>query len=63
MKDIGYGTGYSYDHESDEGFSGDNYWPDDMEPESYYQPVDRGFEHKIRERLEFWENLRAKKTG
>ncbi|MEH6702588.1 replication-associated recombination protein A [Parasphingorhabdus sp.] len=63
MKDIGYGKGYSYDHETDDGFSGDNYWPDEMQPEQYYQPVDRGFEHKIRERLDFWENLRAEKTG
>ena len=63
MKDIGYGSGYSYDHENDEGFSGDNYWPEEMQPEQFYQPVDRGFEHKIRERLEYWENLRAKKTG
>jgi len=63
MKDIGYGSGYSYDHESEEGFSGDNYWPEDMEPEKFYQPVDRGFEHKIRERLDYWENLRAKKMG
>jgi len=63
MKDIGYGSGYSYDHESEEGFSGDNYWPENMEPEKFYQPVDRGFEHKIRERLDYWENLRAKKTG
>ena len=61
MKDIGYGSGYSYDHESEEGFSGDNYWPEDMEPKKFYQPVDRGFEHKIRERLDYWENLRAKK--
>ncbi len=58
MKDIGYGQGYNYDHESDEGFSGDNYWPEEMEPESFYQPADRGFEHKIRERLDYWENLR-----
>lgn len=63
MKEIGYGTGYSYDHENDDGFSGDNYWPEDMEPEKFYQPVDRGFEHKIRERLDYWENLRAKETG
>ena len=63
MKEIGYGSGYSYDHENDDGFSGDNYWPEDMEPEKFYQPVDRGFEHKIRERLDYWENLRAKKTG
>ncbi|MEO0441465.1 MAG: replication-associated recombination protein A [Pseudomonadota bacterium] len=60
MKDIGYGEGYSYDHESDEGFSGDNYWPESMNPEDFYQPVDRGFEHKIRERLAFWDSLRKK---
>ena len=63
MKDIGYGQGYSYDHEMDDGFSGDNYWPEEMQPENYYQPVDRGFEHKIRERLDYWEKLRAEKTG
>lgn len=63
MKEIGYGAGYSYDHESDDGFSGDNYWPEEMQPEQFYQPVDRGFEHKIRERLDYWENLRAEKTG
>jgi len=63
MKEIGYGAGYSYDHESDDGFSGDNYWPEEMQPQQFYQPVDRGFEHKIRERLDYWENLRAEKTG
>ncbi|MEH6660930.1 MAG: replication-associated recombination protein A [Parasphingorhabdus sp.] len=62
MKEIGYGSGYSYDHESDDGFSGDNYWPEEMPPQRFYQPVDRGFEHKIRERLDYWENLRAEKT-
>ena len=63
MKEIGYGKGYSYDHETDDGFSGDNYWPEEMQPERFYQPVDRGFERKIRERLDYWENLRAEKTG
>lgn len=63
MKDIGYGDGYSYDHENDDGFSGDNYWPEEMQPEKFYDPVDRGFEHKIRERLEYWEKLRDQKTG
>lgn len=62
MKDIGYGQGYSYDHESDQGFSGDNYWPEEMKPEQFYEPVARGFEHKIRERLEFWENLRREEA-
>ncbi len=63
MKEIGYGSGYSYDHENDEGFSGDNYWPKEMAPEAFYLPADRGFEHKIRERLEYWEKLRHEKTG
>ena len=63
MKDIGYGAGYSYDHESDDGFSGDNYWPEEMEPNRFYDPVDRGFEHKIRERLEYWEKLRREKNS
>ncbi len=63
MKDIGYGKGYSYDHETDDGFSGDSYWPEEMRPQRFYEPVDRGFEHKIRERLDYWENLRAEKTG
>ena len=58
MKDIGYGKDYSYDHESDEGFSGDNYWPEEMEPARFYEPVDRGFERKIRERLDYWEKLK-----
>ncbi|MEP2102987.1 MAG: replication-associated recombination protein A [Parasphingorhabdus sp.] len=62
MKDIGYGDSYSYDHESDEGFSGDNYWPEEMEPALFYEPVDRGFEHKIRERLDYWEKLRRDKS-
>ncbi len=62
MKDIGYGAGYSYDHESDDGFSGDNYWPEEMQAQQFYRPVDRGFEHKIRERLDYWEKLRAEKT-
>ncbi|MBF6603418.1 MAG: replication-associated recombination protein A [Sphingorhabdus sp.] len=58
MKDIGYGTGYTYDHHTDEAFSGDNYWPEEMEAEQFYKPVNRGFERKIRERLDYWEKLR-----
>jgi putative ATPase len=60
MKDIGYGKGYTYDHDADDGFSGANYWPDDMQATEYYQPVDRGFEAKIKERLAHWQNLRSK---
>ncbi|MEM1133246.1 MAG: replication-associated recombination protein A [Pseudomonadota bacterium] len=61
MKDVGYGKGYSYDHDSDEGFSGDNYWPEEMQPETYYQPVERGFEREINKRLAYWERLRNAK--
>ena len=59
MKDIGYGEGYAYDHNTDDGFSGDNYWPEDMEPQTYYEPVERGFERKVRERMEWWDKRRA----
>ena len=58
MKDIGYGKGYAYDHDSDDAFSGSDYWPEEMEPQSFYEPVDRGFEAKIRERLEYWRQRR-----
>ncbi len=59
MKDAGYGAGYSYDHDTDEGFSGDNYWPEEMEPQTFYNPVQRGFERKVRERLDYWAKLRG----
>ena len=61
MKDIGYGTGYSYDHDTDEGFSGDNYWPEEMEPQAYYQPVERGFEREVKKRLDYWDKLRRQR--
>ncbi|HZG45673.1 MAG TPA: replication-associated recombination protein A, partial [Allosphingosinicella sp.] len=62
MKDIGYGRGYAYDHDVEGGFSGANYWPDEMEPQTFYTPVDRGFEKKIAERLAWWEEQRAKRA-
>jgi putative ATPase len=58
MKDIGYGKGYAYDHDADQGFSGQDYWPDEMEPQTFYQPADRGLEAKIRERIAYWNELR-----
>jgi putative ATPase len=58
MKDIGYGKGYAYDHDAEEGFSGQNYWPEDMEPQAFYQPTDRGFEAKVRERIAYWDQMR-----
>ncbi|KTE01866.1 AAA family ATPase [Sphingopyxis sp. H038] len=61
MKDLGYGEGYSYDHDAPDGFSGDNYWPDDMAPADFYRPVDRGFEKRIAERLAWWDERRRAK--
>jgi putative ATPase len=59
MKDIGYGKGYAYDHDAENGFSGANYWPDDLLPAELYTPVERGFEAKIRDRMAHWNQLRA----
>jgi putative ATPase len=59
MKDIGYGKGYAYDHDAEEGFSGANYWPDEMERQTYYDPAERGFEREIRKRIDYWNKLRA----
>ncbi len=61
MKQIGYGSGYQYDHDSDEGFSGDNYWPEEMAPQTFYTPTDRGFEKRVAERIAYWESLRREK--
>jgi putative ATPase len=58
MKDIGYGKGYAYDHDSEDAFSGASYWPQEMKPEDFYRPSDRGFEARVRERLQFWEERR-----
>jgi putative ATPase len=58
MKDIGYGKGYAYDHESEDAFSGADYWPEEMEPQEYYRPSERGFEARVRERLEHWAKRR-----
>jgi len=58
MKEIGYGEGYAYDHDSEHGFSGADYWPDGMEPQTYYKPVRRGFEREVIERIEWWDKRR-----
>ncbi|MBL0915363.1 MAG: replication-associated recombination protein A [Sphingopyxis sp.] len=63
MKDLGYGAGYSYDHDAPEGFSGDNYWPDEMQPAELYHPVDRGFEKRIAERMAWWDERRRETRG
>ena len=61
MKDIGYGAGYTYDHNAAEGFSGDNYWPEGMTAEQFYTPVKRGFEREVKKRLDYWDKLRAER--
>ena len=61
MKDQGYGKGYAYDHDAQDGFSGQNYFPEAMSRVALYQPVERGFEREIRKRLEYWEGLRRKR--
>jgi putative ATPase len=60
MKDMGRGRDYAYDHDAEAGFSGANYWPEEMEPQLYYRPVDRGFEREITKRLQWWEEQRER---
>jgi putative ATPase len=62
MKNLGYGKGYEYDHEAEEGFSGQNYFPDAMPREQFYQPKDTGFERDLAKRLEYWAKLRTKRA-
>ena len=59
MKEIGYGKGYAYDHDAEDGFSGSNYWPEEMRPQDFYSPTDRGHEKRIAERLEHWKSLKS----
>ena len=60
MKNEGYGADYQYDHDTAEGFSGQNYFPDEMPRRQFYDPPERGFEREIRKRLAYWEKLRRK---
>ena len=61
MKEQGYGTGYAYDHDAEDGFSGQNYFPDGMQRPVFYQPPDRGFERELKKRVEYFARLRAKR--
>jgi putative ATPase len=62
MEEEGYGDGYEYDHDTEDGFSGQNYFPDEFDTRPrYYDPPERGFERDIRKRLAYWADLRAKK--
>ncbi len=62
MKDQGYGAGYAYDHDAEDGFSGQNYFPDDMKRPVLYQPVERGFERELKKRLEYFAKLRTQRN-
>lgn len=61
MKELGYGKGYVYDHDTPQGFSGQNYFPDDLPRREFYHPVERGFEREMAKRLAYFSALRAKK--
>lgn len=63
MKDLGYGAGYVYDHDAEDGFSGADYWPGGMGAQTYYQPTGRGFEKRIAERIAWWDEQRRTRGG
>jgi putative ATPase len=60
MRDLGYGRGYVYDHATEEGFSGQNYFPDGVARRNFYRPGERGFEREVKKRLDYWEKLRQR---
>jgi putative ATPase len=61
MKDLGYGAGYAYDHDAEDGFSGQNYFPEGMKRPVLYAPLERGFERELKKRVDYFAKLRAKK--
>ena len=61
MKNLGYGSGYQYDHDAEDGFSGQNYFPDAMARQHFYAPKETGFEREIAKRLDYWSKLRTKR--
>lgn len=63
MKDMGYGDGYDYDHDTIEGFSGQNYFPSEMNRTRFYEPGDKGFEREIGKRIAYWDRLRDQKNN
>lgn len=63
MEDQGYGAGYQYDHDAEDGFSGQNYFPDGLKRPVIYTPVERGFERELKRRLDYFSNLRSKRNG
>lgn len=63
MEEQGYGSGYAYDHDAEDGFSGQNYFPDDMKRPVLYQPVERGFERDLKKRVDWFVKQRARKNS
>jgi putative ATPase len=63
MREQGYGAGYAYDHDAEDGFSGQNYFPEGMRRPVFYQPVERGYERELRKRVEWFAKLRDKRNG
>jgi putative ATPase len=63
MKDIGYGADYAYDHDAEDGFSGQNYFPDGLRRPVLYAPPERGFERELKKRIDYFARLRAKRQG
>lgn len=63
MQELGYGAGYAYDHETEDAFSGQNYFPDGMDRPQLYHPRDRGFEREISKRLAYWTKLRDERNA
>ena len=59
MRDLGYGAGYAYDHDEEDAFSGQDYFPPGLDRRSFYQPSDRGFEAELGKRMKQWAGLRA----
>jgi putative ATPase len=63
MRKEGYGSGYRYDHDEPDAFSGQDYFPEQMGRQTFYDPPDRGFEREIRKRLDYWAKLRRERQG
>jgi putative ATPase len=63
MKEQGYGAGYAYDHDAEDAFSGQHYFPDDMKRQVFYAPVERGFERELKRRIDYFAKLRTQRSG
>jgi putative ATPase len=61
MQEEGYAAGYEYDHDAEEAFSGQDYFPESLGRQTFYEPEERGFEREIKKRMEYWANLRSKR--